>query len=187
MKKLICVLIVAMSSMSWALEGDVNQDWVVNVVDLLMVRNRLGSSPSGLQSGDVDGDGLVNIADLLIVRNHLGEEGPELTADLMYSMLNDLESTLISEGTAVGLNVHSGLLWEIKVTLGKRVRLWEIAGKTKPFPTFVCYYSRVFAKQLQGWMVTGDADIKEVFTRNALASFRSALITLDKEYGKQGE
>ena len=75
MKKLMCVLIVALSGMSyggsWEDSGDVNSDGVCNVADLLVVRNRLGMSSNGLEA-DVNSDGIVNVADLLIVRNQLG-------------------------------------------------------------------------------------------------------------------
>ena len=59
------------------LPGDVNGDGCVNVADMLMVRNNLGESGSGISppGADVNDDGLVNIADLLLVRNRLGD-GP---------------------------------------------------------------------------------------------------------------
>jgi hypothetical protein len=56
---------------------DVYLDDCVNVADLLMVRNNLGKSGSGMypQSVDVNRDGVCNVADLLIVRNNMGR-GP---------------------------------------------------------------------------------------------------------------
>ena len=54
--------------------GDVNGDLCVNVADLLMVRNNLGNSGSGIvpPAADVNSDAICNVADLLIVRNSLG-------------------------------------------------------------------------------------------------------------------
>ena len=56
------------------LPGDTNGDCMVNILDLLYVRNRLGQDPA---SGDnwranVNGDGAINILDLIFVRNRLG-------------------------------------------------------------------------------------------------------------------
>lgn len=78
MKNLICVLVFVLSSMSWGAGSqtadqflDTNGDNVINVADLLVIRNQLGKSGSGL-NGDVDRNGVVNVADLLWVRNGLG-------------------------------------------------------------------------------------------------------------------
>ena len=62
-------------------QADANRDMCVNVADLLMIRNNLGSSGSNIQPplADVSPqapdyvDGIVNVADLLIIRNRLGE------------------------------------------------------------------------------------------------------------------
>ena len=62
-------------------EGDVTGDGCVNVADLLIVRNNLGNTGSGIVPPGADvappeaPDGTVNVADLLFVRNRLGE-GP---------------------------------------------------------------------------------------------------------------
>lgn len=55
--------------------GDVDQDGVVNVSDLVEVRTRLGESalidPLSA-AADVDGNGIVNVSDLVLVRTNLG-------------------------------------------------------------------------------------------------------------------
>ena len=53
--------------------GDVNGDELVNVTDLLIVRNNMGASGTAINPpyADVNRDGLVNVTDLLIVRNHI--------------------------------------------------------------------------------------------------------------------
>jgi len=57
-----------------ALEGDVNGDCIVNILDLIYARNRLGADvESGDNSkADMNSDGRVNILDLIYIRNRLG-------------------------------------------------------------------------------------------------------------------
>ena len=54
--------------------GDVNGDCVVNVLDLIFVRNHLTwrNSGGGMWKADVNGDGCVSILDLIFVRNRMG-------------------------------------------------------------------------------------------------------------------
>ena len=56
------------------LPGDTNGDCMVNILDLLYVRNRLGLAPASVDNGsaDLNGDGAINILDLILVRNKLG-------------------------------------------------------------------------------------------------------------------
>ena len=61
----------------WRVAADCNFDGIVNVADLLTVRNNLGKSvisptEDADVTADVNGDGIVNVADLLTVRNELG-------------------------------------------------------------------------------------------------------------------
>ncbi len=55
------------------LPADVNGDCVVNILDLLYVRNRLGMDPASGDNrrADINRDGVINILDLLLVRNGL--------------------------------------------------------------------------------------------------------------------
>ena len=52
---------------------DVNQDGQVNVLDLIVVAQNLGSTTSGDSRADVNGDGTINVLDLIVVAQHLGE------------------------------------------------------------------------------------------------------------------
>ena len=58
----------------WSVPGDVNDDCVVNVLDLIFVRNHLTwqNSGGGMWKADVNGDGCVSILDLIFVRNRMG-------------------------------------------------------------------------------------------------------------------
>lgn len=55
-----------------SLDGDTNQDGLVDVVDLNNVRNNFG----GTGLGDANGDGLVDVHDLNAVRNNFGARFP---------------------------------------------------------------------------------------------------------------
>jgi len=68
-------------------DADVNRDWKINILDLIDVRNGLGTSNVSLPWDnrtwnarvDVDFNGKINILDMLIVRNNFGGEcGVEL-------------------------------------------------------------------------------------------------------------
>ena len=53
--------------------SDVNRDGQVNVLDLILVAQLLGSTTSGDSRADVTGDGTINVLDLIVVAQHLGE------------------------------------------------------------------------------------------------------------------
>ena len=62
------------------LEGDVNDDCVVNILDLIAIRNHLNEDPStppGNAAYDVNEDGSINILDMIFVRNRLNTSCPE--------------------------------------------------------------------------------------------------------------
>jgi len=54
---------------------DVDSNRMVNILDLLYVRNRIGSDPSSGENwrADVNRDGRINLLDLLVVRKHLND------------------------------------------------------------------------------------------------------------------
>jgi len=60
------------------IEGDVNSDCKVNVLDLIFIRDRFGTD---CETGDnwqanVNGDGNISILDLIYVRNRLNDSCP---------------------------------------------------------------------------------------------------------------
>ena len=61
---------------------DLNKDGVVNVLDLILTAQNLGST-----EGDINGDGITNILDLILVARHLGEtSAPAAPAALHVSL-----------------------------------------------------------------------------------------------------
>ena len=54
--------------------GDVNQDGIVNILDIILVAQNLGQKPSSNPRVDVNKDGQVNILDLVRVAEDLGEK-----------------------------------------------------------------------------------------------------------------
>ena len=54
--------------------GDVNQDGIVNVLDIILVAQNLGQNPPANPRADVNKDGQVNVLDLVFVAEWLGEK-----------------------------------------------------------------------------------------------------------------
>ena len=54
--------------------GDVNQDGIVNVLDIILVAQNLGQKPPSNPRVDVNKDGQVNVLDLVFVAERLGEK-----------------------------------------------------------------------------------------------------------------
>ena len=73
-----------------AIKGDINQDGVVNIQDLVLVATRLGQT--GPNIADANADGIVNILDLVLVAGELGNEAaaPSIYSDGV-AMLNPSE------------------------------------------------------------------------------------------------
>ena len=75
--------------------SDVNADGIVNILDLVLVAQHLGETPTEEQhlSSDVNGDSTVNILDLVLVAQHLGESiDPKNEADIK-SLYKELVGT----------------------------------------------------------------------------------------------
>ena len=60
-------------SVSQELQGDVNNDGVVNIRDLVQVSSKLGEAGGASVPEDVNNDGVVDILDLVRVANHFGK------------------------------------------------------------------------------------------------------------------
>ena len=58
-----------MISSSNSIEGDINGDYVVNVIDVVqLVSIALGESPE-INSADINGDGIINVLDVIFLVN----------------------------------------------------------------------------------------------------------------------
>ena len=53
----------------YGLNGDINGDGQVNILDVVLVGQNLGATPLAHRQADVNGDGLVNVLDLILVAN----------------------------------------------------------------------------------------------------------------------
>ena len=53
----------------YGLNGDVNNDGTVNIMDLTLVSQNIGVMPLTHVQADINGDGLVNVLDLILVSN----------------------------------------------------------------------------------------------------------------------
>ena len=196
---LLISLILIINATSYAFIGDVNRDWVVNIADLLLVRNRLGITGSSVGRADIDGDGVVNIADLLIVRNRLGLEGPEMTQQLISNTLDQIYYSLVYEGQVLGVGVSGYIVMEEQERLVDEVRLWEYTvwtarylGLEDPvFPTFVDRSYQRIAHNFElnsPYVYYSDAypglesDLRRLFKVRAKIVYRNALIEIDRQY-----
>ena len=63
--------------------GDVNQDGIVNVLDIILVAQNLGQKPPSNPRVDVNKDGQVNVLDLVFVAERLGEKVVSAAPSLM--------------------------------------------------------------------------------------------------------
>ena len=57
----------------YGLNGDVNNDGQVNILDLILVAQNLGAIPLHHLQADVNGDEVVNVLDLILVAHHLSQ------------------------------------------------------------------------------------------------------------------
>ena len=63
--------------------GDVNQDGIVNVLDIILVAQNLGQKSPSNPRVDVNKDGQVNVLDLVFVAERLGEKVVSAAPSLM--------------------------------------------------------------------------------------------------------
>ena len=71
-------------------DGDVNQDGIVNVLDMIFVAQNLGQEPPSDSRADVNSDGQVNILDLVFVAEHLSQNA---AAPAQIDLIKSIPST----------------------------------------------------------------------------------------------
>lgn len=61
------------SKSGWNIQCDVNDDCIVNILDMILIRNKLNADTATGDNwkADVTGDGAINILDMILVRNNL--------------------------------------------------------------------------------------------------------------------
>lgn len=59
--------------------GELTNDGVINVDDMLIVNNNYNKSGASNLAGDVNGDGVVNVDDLLLVNNNFSKSSTQMT------------------------------------------------------------------------------------------------------------
>ena len=106
--------------------GDVNQDGIVNVLDIILVAQNLGQKSPSNPRVDVNKDGQVNILDLVFVAERLGEKVVSAAPSLM-DIVKDTPSSpvdvivvrrALNELETVSEKSHS-----VKITI-QFLRLW---------------------------------------------------------------
>ena len=68
------LLLAGITAHAENIDGDVNGDGVVNILDLTLVAAYFGKTvdPTQVPNPDANGDGIVNIMDLVLVANAMG-------------------------------------------------------------------------------------------------------------------
>ena len=73
----------------YGLNGDVNNDGQVNILDLILVAQNLGAIPLHHPHADVNGDEVVNVLDLILVAHHLSQNA---TAPSQMNLIRSIPS-----------------------------------------------------------------------------------------------
>ncbi|RKU12490.1 hypothetical protein C6503_17015, partial [Candidatus Poribacteria bacterium] len=89
---------------------DVNQDGVVNIQDLILVAQYLGSDASINRQADVNGDGTINVLDLIAVAQHLGESTAGVAPSYVTMDSLELDSAMIQAWIARAEAINDGSL-----------------------------------------------------------------------------
>jgi len=55
-----------------SLHGDVTDDGIINILDMIAIRNHLNDPAASWPSFDVNADGFINVLDMIYIRNRLG-------------------------------------------------------------------------------------------------------------------
>ena len=92
------------------LASDVNQDGLVNVLDLILVAQHLGSDASVNRQSDVNGDGTINVLDLIVVAQNLGESTAAAPSNVAVIDNSGLDPAMIQAWIAQAAVENDGSL-----------------------------------------------------------------------------
>ena len=135
----------------WKIPNDVNDDCTVNVLDLILVRNKLGQ-PAGSGANwkcDVNQDGTINVLDLILTRNRLGQKctlpgncGPasllsdvttdrNITITILAGLAADDKVTVTFNGVVLRANAPIGTGIVLPVTLAPGENCLDIKAEAE--------------------------------------------------------
>ena len=106
--------------------GDVNQDGIVNVLDIILVAQNLGQKPPSNPRADVNKDGQINVLDLVFVAERLGEKVVSAAPSLMDVVKDTLSSSvdiLVVRRALNELETVSEKSQSVEITI-QFLRLW---------------------------------------------------------------
>ena len=75
--------------------GDVNQDGVVSILDMIIVARHFGEDPSANPQADINQDGNINIQDLILVAQHIGESTDSAAPPIVAIDSNELTPAIV--------------------------------------------------------------------------------------------
>ena len=122
--------------------GDVNQDGIVNVLDIILVAQNLGQKPPSNPRVDVNKDGQVNILDLVLVAERLGEKVAAAPSqmDVIKATPSSSENVIVVRRALNELEAISEKSQSVEVTL-QVLRAWlananQDVRETKLLPNY---------------------------------------------------
>ncbi len=124
------------------LNGDVNQDGTVNILDLVLVGQNLGQKPPSDPRADVNNDGQVNVLDLVFVAERLGEKvaAAPTQIDTIVSNTFSSEEIIVVRRALKELEAMSQKSQNVKVAI-QVLRAWltnanQSVTETKLLPNY---------------------------------------------------
>ena len=105
--------------------GDVNQDGIVNVLDIILVAQNLGQKPPSNPRVDVNKDGQVNVLDLVFVAERLGEKVAAAPSQIEFikSTVSSVEEIITVQRALRALEAVPEKSHNVKITI-QFLRLW---------------------------------------------------------------
>ena len=99
--------------------GDVNQDGIVNVLDIILVAQNLGQKPPSHPRVDVNKDGQVNVLDLVFVADRLGEKVAAAPSqmNIITSTVSSSEEIIAVQRALNELRTVSNKSYNVEITI----------------------------------------------------------------------